>query len=68
MSSHPLPQVCAMGFPENRARRALGPGAARNAEEAANWCLEHAEDPGVDGPVALVPASEEDKTKATLSI
>ena len=41
----------AMGFPENRCKRALLNTGNNGAEIAMNWLFEHMEDPGIDDPL-----------------
>lgn len=41
-----LEQLMAMGFPENRCKRALLNTGNNGAEIAMNWLFEHMEDPG----------------------
>lgn len=41
-----LDQLSAMGFPENRCKRALMKTGHSGAEVAMNWLFEHMEDPG----------------------
>lgn len=41
-----LDQLLAMGFPENRCKRALLNTGNNGVEVAMNWLLEHMEDPG----------------------
>ncbi|KAI8139589.1 hypothetical protein BJV82DRAFT_626674 [Fennellomyces sp. T-0311] len=44
-------QLMAMGFPENRCKRALLNTGNNGAEVAMNWLFEHMEDPGIDDPL-----------------
>ncbi|KAI7858439.1 hypothetical protein BDC45DRAFT_498365 [Circinella umbellata] len=44
-------QLMAMGFPENRCKRALLNTGNNGAEIAMNWLFEHMEDPGIDDPL-----------------
>jgi ubiquitin carboxyl-terminal hydrolase 5/13 len=41
-----LDQLLAMGFPENRCKRAMMNTGNSGAEAAMNWLFEHMEDPG----------------------
>ncbi|KAM3589067.1 ubiquitin C-terminal hydrolase Ubp14 [Umbelopsis sp. WA50703] len=52
-----LDQLLAMGFPENRCKRALINTGHNGAETAMNWLFEHMEDPGIDDPISQEPAS-----------
>ena len=42
-----LDQLLAMGFPENRCKRAMMNTGNSGAEAAMNWLFEHMEDPGI---------------------
>jgi ubiquitin carboxyl-terminal hydrolase 5/13 len=42
-----LDQLLAMGFPENRCKRAMMNTGNSGAEAAMNWLFEHMEDPGM---------------------
>ncbi|KAI9271509.1 hypothetical protein BDA99DRAFT_297871 [Phascolomyces articulosus] len=50
-------QLMAMGFPENRCKRALLNTGNNGAEIAMNWLFEHMEDPGIDDPLPSQAAS-----------
>ncbi|KAI9321020.1 hypothetical protein BX666DRAFT_1851467 [Dichotomocladium elegans] len=46
-----LENLMAMGFPENRCKRALLNTGNNGAEVAMNWLFEHMEDPDIDDPL-----------------
>ncbi|OBA16629.1 uncharacterized protein OGAPODRAFT_16217 [Ogataea polymorpha] len=48
--------LLAMGFPENRCKRALYTTGNRDADTAMNWLFEHMEDPDIDDPFEPAPA------------
>ncbi|GAB5587621.1 ubiquitin C-terminal hydrolase Ubp14 [Umbelopsis nana] len=48
-----LDQLSAMGFPENRCKRALMKTGHSGAEVAMNWLFEHMEDPDIDDPITV---------------
>mmetsp|Transcript_34804 Transcript_34804/g.98671 ORF Transcript_34804/g.98671 Transcript_34804/m.98671 type:complete len:412 (-) Transcript_34804:245-1480(-) len=66
-----LKQLAEMGFPENRATRAIHFTGTDNIEQAITWIVEHEADPDIDEPL-LVPkgsnkqplSAEEAKAKA----
>ncbi|ORX60315.1 ubiquitin carboxyl-terminal hydrolase 14 [Hesseltinella vesiculosa] len=51
VDSNALEQLMAMGFGENRCKRALLKTGNNGAEVAMNWLFEHMEDPDIDDPV-----------------
>ncbi|KAG2184162.1 hypothetical protein INT44_009177 [Umbelopsis vinacea] len=54
-----LDQLLAMGFPENRCKRAMMNTGNSGAEAAMNWLFEHMEDPGIDDPITAEVSSAE---------
>ncbi|KAL1934665.1 hypothetical protein VTP01DRAFT_6847 [Rhizomucor pusillus] len=54
-----LEQLMAMGFPENRCKRALLNTGNNGAEIAMNWLFEHMEDPGIDYPLEPTSGSQQ---------
>ncbi|KAI8376214.1 uncharacterized protein BYT42DRAFT_573797 [Radiomyces spectabilis] len=64
-----LEQLMAMGFPENRCKRALMNTGNNGAEIAMNWLFEHMEDPDIDEPLAatdIAPTGASDDQINTL--
>lgn len=54
---HMLQSLKEMGFPENRAIKALETVKNSSVQAAMEWIFEHMEDPDIDTPSATVPAS-----------
>lgn len=55
-----------MGFPENRAKRAIHFSGASTEEGAINWLVEHEEDEDIDEPL-MVPKAKAEDNKPKLS-
>lgn len=56
-----IEQLMAMGFSENRCKRALLNTGHNGAEVAMNWMFEHMEDPEIDDPL---PTESSDQTES----
>ncbi|KAG0171228.1 hypothetical protein DFQ29_008955 [Apophysomyces sp. BC1021] len=63
-----LEQLMAMGFPENRCKRALTNTGHNGAEVAMNWLFEHMDDPDIDAPLQTANASSLPATDDQISI
>ncbi|KAF7724024.1 hypothetical protein EC973_001431 [Apophysomyces ossiformis] len=63
-----LDQLLAMGFPENRCKRALINTGHNGAEVAMNWIFEHMDDPDVDAPLETTATSACSVSEEQISI
>ncbi|KAI8070724.1 hypothetical protein BC940DRAFT_295408 [Gongronella butleri] len=69
VDSGALEQLMAMGFGENRCKRALLNTGNNGAEVAMNWLFEHMEDPDIDAPLtAAAPESTSNADPAQVSM
>ncbi|XP_065832606.1 UBX domain-containing protein 1-B-like isoform X2 [Oscarella lobularis] len=50
--SSPVDQLVEMGFPPNRAEKALVKTNHKGVQQAMDWLLEHSEDPDIDTPIS----------------